>query len=213
MKLRLGSVLAGVSVLCAASSAFAQEGKIQLGLRFGYAVPVGNVYPEETFNFGAGVIPGLKLSTIAADQVPIGLDVGYMVTPHILLGTYGQYGVNTHNWSNCDGCTAHDLHLGLQAQYHFDRDRVVDPWFGLGAGYESLAVTQAGEDRSFQGWQLLTLQGGVDFRTTHALTIGPFASVSFDEYVRQSRGGDSFGVHPKAIHEWITFGVKGTFGI
>src|SRR5438105_4003214 len=54
--------------------------KIRLGLRLGYALPMGNL------------AEGAKLGDGISGQIPIWIDAGYMVTPNILLGLYGQYG-------------------------------------------------------------------------------------------------------------------------
>jgi hypothetical protein len=68
-------------------------------------------------------------------------------------------------------------------------------------------------DGSIKGWEFLNLQGGVDFQVANAITVGPFLSVSFDQFSSESVGGTSADIDTKALHEWVTFGVKGTFGI
>ncbi len=63
------------------------------------------------------------------------------------------------------------------------------------------------------GWELLNLQGGVDFQVANAITVGPFLSFSLDQYSSSKFGDTSTDIGSKALHEWITFGVKGTFGL
>ena len=241
--IRFNALAAGVLVLCATGSAFAQDDaaseqgdtaspqsesvnvqsgsasakKFQLGLRLGYAVPSGKIDGDSTV-LGESH-PGTKLSDLVTGQVPIWLDVGYMVTPNVLLGVYGQYGFGS--LKDCpDGvsCSAHDLRIGVQAQYHFTPFESVDPWLGAGFGYESLALSASGGGRTFvdgsiTGWEFLNLQGGVDFQVANAITIGPFLSFSLDQFTSAKSNGNSDDIDPTALHEWITFGAKGTFGI
>ncbi len=212
MKIRLGSCLAGLLVLCATGTAFAQDGKIKLGLRLGYALPSGKVSGDSAGN------PGAKLGDYVSGQVPIWLDAGYMVTPNILLGLYGQYGfASVKNCGPGLSCSAHDFRIGIQGQYHFTPDQSFDPWLGVGFGHESLSGSTSGGglsvDGSLSGWEFLNLQGGVDFQVVSALTAGPFLSFSLDQFSSVSSGGTSADITDKALHEWITFGAKGTFGI
>ena len=214
--IRFTALVAGVLVFSAAGSAFAQDGKFKLGLRLGYALPSGKINGDTTT---AGVTrPGEKLSDAFSGQVPIWLDAGYMVTPNILVGLYGQYGfVQTKNCDDGASCSAHDIRFGVQGQYHIMPDESVDPWLGLGFGYESLGVSESAMglsvDGSLTGWEFLNLQGGVDFQVTNAFTVGPFLSFSLDQFSSQKLGDTSQDIDPTALHEWITFGAKGTFGI
>ncbi|MBV9945461.1 MAG: hypothetical protein JOZ69_01270 [Myxococcales bacterium] len=54
------------------------------------------------------------------------------------------------------------------------------------------------------------------------LGIGPFMALTFDQYDNQSQDGALFvqgggsqsnGINNKALHEWLIFGVRGTFVI
>jgi hypothetical protein len=89
--IRLSTLVAGLLVLSATGSAFAQDDtKIKLGLRLGYAVPSGKTSGNTTVD---GItVSGAKLSDSISGQVPVWIDAGYMVTPNILVGLYGQYG-------------------------------------------------------------------------------------------------------------------------
>ncbi|HWZ92632.1 MAG TPA: outer membrane beta-barrel protein [Polyangiaceae bacterium] len=213
---RFTGLVAGVLVFAATGSAFAQDGKFKLGLRLGYAVPSGKVTGDTTV--GGVTVSGEKLSDSISGQVPIWLDAGYMVTPNILVGLYGQYGFASVK--NCDAgasCSAHDIRFGVQGQYHIMPDESVDPWLGVGFGYESLGVSESegalSIDGSITGWEFLNLQGGVDFQVANAFTVGPFLSFSLDQFSSVKSGGNSADINNTALHEWITFGAKGTFGI
>jgi outer membrane protein W len=215
MKMRLGSWLAGLLVLCATGTAFAQDGKIKLGLRLGYALPTGKV---GDISQNGATLDGGKLSDDISGQIPIWIDAGYMVLPSLMVGLYGQYGfVGTKNCPSGASCSAHDLRIGIQGQYHFMPEQSTDPWLGLGFGYESLGLSETvgGQsfDASINGWELLNLQGGVDFQVIPAFTVGPFLSFSLDQFSSEKSGSQSLDFTTKHIHEWILIGAKGTFGI
>jgi hypothetical protein len=185
-----------------ASSGGYADKKIRLGLRLGYALPMGSV------------ADGSKMSDLYSGQIPIWIDAGYMVTPNILVGLYGQYGfVSVKNCPTGVSCSAHDLRFGVQGQYHIMPTQSADPWLGLGVGYESLSTSLSGGglsvDGSVTGLEFLNLQGGADFKIADAFAVGPFLSFSLGEYSSATGGS----IDKKAMHEWLTFGVKGTFGL
>ena len=184
-------------------------------MRLGYAIPSGKV---GDISQNGATLDGGKLSDAFSGQIPIWIDAGDMVLPSLMVGLYGQYGfTSVKDCQSGASCSAHDLRIGIQGQYHFMPDQSVDPWLGLGFGYESLSeTTSAGGlslDTSLHGWELLNLQGGADFQVIPALTVGPFLSFSLDQFSSASSGGQSLDFTTKHIHEWILIGAKGTFGI
>jgi hypothetical protein len=220
--IRLHAWVAGLLVLGATSSAFAQDGsggdkKFKLGLRLGYMIPSGKVQGDQTIG---GVTVTDKLSDGTSGGVPIQLEAGYMVIPNLLLGVYGQYAfLSTKNCPPGIDCSLHDFRIGIQAQYHIMPDQSVDPWLGIGFGYESLGVSYSGggvsESGSISGLEFLNLQGGADFQVASAFTVGPFLSLSLAQYssVYDPAANSSADITNKALHEWITIGAKGTFGL
>ncbi|MET0792679.1 MAG: hypothetical protein ABW061_14255 [Polyangiaceae bacterium] len=187
-----------------ASDGGGDEKKFKLGLRLGYAVPFG-----ESFK-------GTTLSDGISGQIPIWVDAGYMVTPNVLLGVYVQYGFL--QLKNCpDSCSGHDLRFGIQGQYHLSPEASLDPWFGLGVGYEIAGTSQSTQgfsvDSSVKGLEFLNLQAGADFKVADAFSVGPFLSLSLGQYSSAKFNDQDVPVGDKAIHEWFTFGAKGTFGL
>ena len=174
--------------------------KIVLGLRLGYGLPMGN----ET--------EGAALSDRVSGMIPIWLDLGYMVTPNIMVGAYGQYGfASVKNCPSGSDCSAHDLRFGVQGQYLVSPGEQLDPWFGLGIGYESLAGSVDGADGSMSGLEFANLQAGLDYAVMPDLGVGPFLSMSFGQYSSQSADGDSSDISQTALHEWLTLGLRGAF--
>lgn len=236
---RLQGWAVAIVILGTSTSAFAAggDGKFQVGLRTGYSIFAGKLYEPAVLVFGGMSLSGdpTGQNRAVSGQVPIWLDAGYQLTPNLMLGLYGQYGFVTLK-SDCPGCSAHDLRFGIQGQYRFLPTGSADPWVGLGVGYESLSLSQkvpsvtdsqgngtplpTAIDGTFSGWEIANLQGGVDFRLVPAFTLGPFVSVSFDEFTHSSIDfhsstfpSSSGSIGSKALHEWITLGAKGTFDL
>lgn len=72
-------------------------------------------------------------------------------------------------------------------------------------------------DSSLKGFEFLNLQGGADFKLASAFSVGPFLSFSLGKFSTASTtvGGveTSGDITKTAMHEWLTIGAKGTFGL
>jgi hypothetical protein len=186
---------------------------MELGVRTGYALPLGR-------------LTGLandELSNATPGVVPIWFDAGYRLNEHMLLGAYFQYGFG-HSYATSDcqggGCPATDILIGGQFHYHLLPDRLVDPWLGVGAGYEILNFTTLGggeQDYSFEGFDFLNVQAGADFKITRSLGIGPFAAFTLGEFAHCSPSPLGFcsmpNIAPAAPHEWLIFGIRFEYDI
>jgi outer membrane protein W len=215
----------------AVSTDSAQQGNVHLGLRLGYGIPLGNSTGGGTETVGGITVQteDQKLSDDISGMIPIWLDLGYFVTPNIMIGLYGHYGIaliadgDPARGTGCPegaDCSGSVIRFGLQGQYHLSRGQSLDPWFGLGVGYEILSAKQSaqGQEQSFslKGFEFVNLQAGADFKVANNVAVGPFVSFSLGQY-------SSFSVDPevpgltddipnKSMHEWLTLGVKGSFG-
>jgi outer membrane protein W len=184
----------------AGASTSAEPGKFVLGLRLGYGLPMGSI------------MKGDKMSDAFSGMIPIWLDVGYMVTPNIMVGVYGNYGIVS--LKDCSGdCSASQLRFGVQGQYHISPAEKLDPWFGLGIGYEKMSVKAGGDDGSISGMEYLNLQAGLDYKLSPAFGLGPFLSFSLGQYGSASSGGVSADIPETAMHQWLTLGVRGAFNL
>jgi len=193
-------------------------GKIHLGLRLGYGIPMGEAAKDSNLN------------DAVSGMIPIWLDLGYFVTPNIMVGLYAQYGIlmipdaEAGSTGGCpDGadCSGSDLRFGLQGQYHLSPGESLNPWFGLGIGYEILSTSfSAGgteADGSFKGLEFLNLQAGADFKVADSVGIGPFVSFSLGQYSSGEVNVPGVGqvdgdIEEKGLHQWLVIGVKGSFG-
>jgi len=91
------------------------------------------------------------------------------------------------------------------------------PWLGLGIGYE----IAHGESKPFliftlRGWEFVNLQAGLDFEVAKGVGVGPFLSFSLARYANgkiedQVTPPTSGEVNDKTMHEWLVFGLRGSF--
>lgn len=213
----LASAALAASCLLLSPAARADDGAFELGARTGFTFPIGNAAGGDSN--GAGLV---ALSDLFSGLIPLWLDAGYRFTPHIYLGAYFQYGHGlTRNCNPGYNCSGHDLMFGIDGRYHFLPRERVDPWVGVGVGYEVLSISVSGpglsQDASFKGIEMLRLQGGLDFNITDAFHGGPFLAFSLGKYSSESTsgtlGGGSGDVVNKTFHELFTIGVRGAFAI
>jgi hypothetical protein len=219
------SLAVAVAGCLSARPACAQEhaGQVVLGLRTGYAVP-----------FGA-IEHGSALSDAFDGHVPVWLDVGVKLSPSVVLGAYGVYGygiisrddTGRHGCPSGLDCAGHLFRFGPQLQVQLAPGQGVDPWLGVGVGYEVVSVsirgtvnwfgspTQLDASASDHGFEFLNLQAGVDFAAARQVGIGPFASWSLGEYTgcsEENAGRDiECRIDYPRLHEWLTLGLRGAF--
>jgi outer membrane protein len=110
--------------------------------------------------------------------------------------------------------------FGLDSHYHLLPDQSVDPWVGLGVGYEILDFNVSVQGRSStaaNGFQFFNLQFGADYKALPNLGLGPFVMFGLGQYSNCSFSGSgapsSCTVQETALHEWLTFGVRGEYDI
>jgi hypothetical protein len=210
---------AAVALTCATTggTARAEGSAVQLGLRTGYALPLGN---------GAG---DTSLSDVVSGMIPIWIDAGYKLNPNMVIGANFQYGiafVNSDKIQGCSGggvsCSANDIMFGVQFHYHLMPDQTIDPWGGVGIGYEILNVSESAMGQSastsFNGFQFVNFQLGADYKVLPNLGVGPFVMLSLGQYSNCSisEPGITTGnctIQNQSMHEWLTFGVRGAYDI
>jgi hypothetical protein len=178
----------GLAVLGTASHASA--GDFEAGARLGYGIPRGDAGDDTLLSDG---ISGM---------VPLQLDLGYRASPAFSIGGYVMYGMGftgddfSRICDNADkvsglsaSCSARDVRLGIQAQYHFLPKKKLDPWLGAGLGYEWLTLradvsggVQAETSNTSKGFELINLQCGLDIKVAPGLALGPFWSFSIGRY-------------------------------
>jgi hypothetical protein len=217
-----GALVAAVVTTGSAARADATPTGVELGLRSGYAIPLGNAVGGNGNN---------ALSNTVSGVVPIWIDAGYRLNPSLMIGAYFQYGIGFVPGTAGSGqvtcatpgisCSANDLMFGVQAHYHFMPDATFDPWAGLGVGYEILNLsasangTSAGQ--SVNGFQFVNVQAGGDYKVMPNFGVGPFVMFSLGQYSNCSLSGAASSstctIPQTAMHEWLTLGVRGVYDI
>ena len=169
----------------------------QVGLRLGFGGGTGVVYE------------GLEVSNSSVGAAPITADVGWRFAPALYVGAYGQYAPVFYrtNSVSCPGgfdCWAHDWRAGLEVDLHFIPNSRLDPYLGLGAGYEWLesnihgtgpVPTPAGAVPGYtaasvtdRGVEFLNVTLGMDIRLDPAVGLGPYISGFGGVGTRPTRG-------------------------
>jgi hypothetical protein len=216
------------------SAAQRDEPRLHLGLRTGFGLPLGKFADVRNAGFADSDVNALRDDTHGA--IPLWLDAGYRITPHLMLGGYFMFGIVLPKVAPAAAplsggcpegvdCSATGVRFGIQAQYAFSPGRFVNPWVGLGLGYEWIRTGLEGElfsnrieaSASHSGPELLHVQGGVDLELNRSLALGPFASLSGMQYTTCSTelSGEEVDceIEDPAWHGWLVFGVRGTLGL
>jgi hypothetical protein len=160
-------------------------------------------------------------------QVPLWFDIGARIGSNFMAGAFLQYGfgiLGSKFDQMCRGgveCSTHVIRVGPEFLYHIQPFEKVDPWVGVGLGYEWWTVTASGGGQSIsftpRGFEFLNLQAGFDFGLGRpGLGVGPFMSFSLGQYDRVSTNCSGPGtcifapgdVPDKSLHEWLVFGAR-----
>jgi hypothetical protein len=193
-------------------SAPAREAGLFLALRAGLGRPVGDLSRD-----------AYPLADLVRHKVPLGLEAGWRFGRHLGAGLYLEYApARLDEAAFCGpgiGCAARTIRLGALVRGHLGRRGRVDPWFALGAGFETLSATvydgfSGGEARwSWSGLDLPVVEVGVDVAVARRLAVGPVLTASFARFTSYSvRGADgsteAAAMDGAAHHGWIVLGVK-----
>lgn len=167
---------------------------------------------------------GDNLSARYGWQVPLLVDAGFKLQKPWFLGLYGGVGFGTLGSGNeaeqaCSDqgveCSTLSYQFGVQAQYHFAASDRLNPWLGMGGGYEvfrqSLSYADYSETQQTAGIALVKLALGLDYRA--AFGFGPFVEVSLGRFQSTRTEIDGNEAHegpvePGAFHGFFTIGAR-----
>ena len=187
------------------------ESGISIGLSVGYAVPIGEA------------VGGDALSNTVSGAIPLQLDLGWRFSPYWYLGAFFQYSIGLTSSALSSQCSANgvscgvsDLQFGVDATYTFLPYGGVLPYVGLGLGWEIFSVNVSGNGSgslTLSGFQFARILAGVDFRVASAFRVGPFVNFSLGQFSSASSPVQNLTIDVTSLHEWLQFGVKGTFDL
>ena len=152
-------------------------GALEVALAAGYSEGVGRVAK------GMDSVP-----QIAGPGGAVEADVGFRISPHLLLGAYVTGAAFVHGTGG-DIDSVHSATAGLQANWHFTPERRSDPWVGLASGWRGMWFgPDQGHGTALNGVEIGRLQLGVDFHTEDA-TISPLLGMDVSMFLKQSLPG------------------------
>ena len=182
-----------------------------LGLRAGFGLPLGKATGEADAN----------LSDVVSGIIPLQIDAGYFLTSHLYLGGSFQYapGLLAEDCDEGASCSINVMRFGVNLAYHTAPFAKVDPWVGLGIGYERFNVSESFGDfklnATFSGFEFAALQGGVDFKLSKNFAVGPFATFTVGQYssasVSDGEDSESVDIDEKGLHFWLMGGIKAQY--
>ncbi|MBV9947104.1 MAG: hypothetical protein JOZ69_09675 [Myxococcales bacterium] len=217
----------GLPVPDASAPALPPAIALELGFRIGYSLPFGSVSGASSDGTG-----GADLSTLFSGRLPLMAELGVRL-PHLsftAVGTFAALFANG-NLAVCSGadvdCSGHAFGIGADFKYHVLPARLLDPWIGLGFGYEwaTLSIVRAhaitilaSTDFAFSGPEFISVEAGLDVLTERpAGGVGPFLMLGVGQYSSESATNQtmhaSADVANKAFHEWFTLGARGILDI
>jgi outer membrane protein W len=189
----------------------------QLSLRAGDMIPMG----------AATGAQGDDLSATFGNQIGFGFGAGYKVTPNVYLGVYGAVGFGGGGSAistQCEGisCDGNSLRVGLEVQYDFIPDGLINPWIGYGFGYDAVSMNLSNDTTGYSanlsanGWDFADLTLGVDFRASQTVGLGPVIDLAMGEYSNMSTTNipnypANGSIQNPSLHEWLTLGMRVVF--
>jgi hypothetical protein len=205
----------GTGLVHAQGSPERERTAFEAGVGAGIGFPVGQLSS------------GKNLSDWVGLTFPLTFELGARLFGRYELIAVGQYSIGTVNSTSGSGCytgnnacSASIGQIGVEFLYHPLGLARVDPYVGVGLGYEWLVIraTVQGKnyDQSFGGGNWAVLQSGVDFSLGSVVHLGPFLLASIGQYQTSNytvptaggpQSGSSAVEHP-AIHVWLSVGLR-----
>ena len=146
--------------------------------------------------------------------VPVGVEVGVRFAGWIFVGADFQYGLLGGSTSSlCQdspnvNCVSSTVRLGVEALVHPLGNAKLDPWLGLGTGYEWLTVRAGPGWARYGGWEILNIQVGLDVAVSSDFKVGPWFSASIGQYSALTVSGVGADAPQQTLHGWFSFGAR-----
>jgi hypothetical protein len=199
-------------VCLGAASAGAEELRtsFEAGIRAGLAFPLGDIQQDQA------------LVDYIAWSVPLQIEAGARIGP-AFVGGYFSYAFGKAG-SKLDGLaskSSSDVRMGFEVLWHFAPAAAVDPWLGVGIGYEwvnvSFPVGTSTVSGSARGFEFIDWQAGLDFKLGSLFRLGPYVMGTLGQYSTGSveatgPGGGTTGgtsdIANKKFHGWLSVGLR-----
>lgn len=215
MTLSSARILLGVALFAAglerpaaaADSVVGSDGEtvFRASARAGFAAPWGASFE------GSG-----PLADTVMGQIPLRVDLATRFSRHLYAGVFAHFGVLVPN--SCVGdmsCSGTSTRLGLMLEGHLFPSGRLDPWVGVGMGYEWLSMkrelSSTRLDLLARGIELLNAELGVDVRAMSNLRIGPIGSVSFGRFTSIRLNGVTTNDFAVVMHGWHMLALRAAY--
>jgi hypothetical protein len=163
----------------------------------------------------------VDIDRVLGSQFALSFEAGVRVNPHLAIGFYADGGVGdpgreTRDQCSAAGvdCTASTGRVGLLLRATLQPADPVTPWISIGTGYESSTVAVEGggsDDLTYSGWEMLRLQGGLDFRQGRVVGVGLYGGVRFGRFGKVEDLNGTVHLGPdRTVHTTVEGGVRFT---
>ena len=189
------------------------RGQILIAPAVGLNVALGNVREDSP-----------QSEVLASPGVAFSLDLGFGISRTIALGLWSDGAFHGAGETVCDAeksipnsntqCVVAVFGVGPQLLYLAPTSGRLRPWIAGGFGYRWLRVARkdsgGGVDAAYtatlRGMEMLRLQGGVDFKLSNHVWVGPLAALSVGTYTDRAVEGDRLTYDSGANkYGWTTF--------
>ena len=189
-----------------------------LGARLAYSWPVGALGTP-----GDGL--GSYISDLETAAVPLAVDAGYLLRRWFYLGGSIAWapGIGPNTPGPCESpgvhCFRQDVQALVDARLFFAPEAHVTGWLSVDAGWElatfASSVGGSTTTATFSGPVLFDGRIGFEVRSA-PVAIGPYFGVAVGEFVTHGISPSPSPPRPTwigtASHEWVSVGLKGTYG-
>jgi len=179
----------------------------RFGIRTGLARPIGSAFAGSS-----------SMSDTIYGYVPIRLDAGVRIARHFYVGVDAQLApIIPAGCTTGFSCSGMDTRLGVMVAYHLLPTKLVDPYIGIGVGYEILhtsrSVGTTSVDITARGFELINGDLGADVRIGRSWRVGPVISGSVARYTSVAVNGIDSTDFTTMLHAWAMVGVRGAFDL
>jgi len=211
-------IAVSTAVICCAKTAFAESPEhastdaiapsgVRFAVRSGYALPIGSAFQASG-----------SLSDTVSGYVPIRLDVGYRFRDHFYAGAVGQLAqIIPNQCPSGASCGGTDTRISFMLAAHLFPHRRLDPWLGVGMGFETYGVTRSIEGSkttiNAKGLELCNADLGIDYHPYRGLRVGPVLSTSIGQFTELSVNGVTTKDFQPQLHAWVLLGVRGAYDL
>jgi hypothetical protein len=167
-----------------------------------YAAPAGEL------------TPGVRLSSVVSGAWPVRIDLGHRFTSSLRTTFSLTYAPIVPRGGSDLGRA---VLAGGELVWLYTSLRNVEPWGGLGAAFETLAVHagEGAERRAWRarGWAFPMFRAGITWRTSRHLAVGPFLGIHLGRFTsvdveRLGAPGTLDRVTGSGWHRWTEVGVR-----